>query len=63
MDALFCCGFGLVMFGLGALSQYLAVRIAIRKDWDEYNRKLNVERDNVNGLEQEKRWLAEELVK
>lgn len=63
MDALFYIGCGLLLFALGALTQYLAVRITIKRDWDEYNRKLNIERDNVNGLEQEKRWLAEELVK
>lgn len=63
MDALFYIGSGLVLFGLGALTQYLAVRYAIKKDWEEYNRKLNIERENVNELEKEKRWLAEELVK
>lgn len=63
MDALFYTGCGLLLFALGALTQYLAVRIFIKKDWDEYNRKLNIERDNVSELEREKRWLAEELVK
>lgn len=63
MDALFYIGCGLLLFALGALTQYLAFRYSIKKYWEEYNRKLNIERDNVNGLEQEKRWLAEELVK
>ena len=63
MDALFYIACGLLIFALGMLTQFLAVKVAIQKDWDEYNRKLNIERDNVAALEQEKRWLAEELVK
>lgn len=63
MDALFYIGCGLLIFALGMAAQYFAVRLAIKSDWDEYNRKLNIERNNVIGLEQEKRWLAEELVK
>lgn len=63
MDALFYIACGLLIFALGMLTQFLAVKAAIQKDWDEYNRKLNIERDNVAALEQEKRWLAEELVK
>jgi len=63
MDALFYAACGLIIFALGMLTQFLAVKMAIKKEWEEYNRKLNIERDNVNGLEQEKRWLAEELVK
>lgn len=59
----FWIGSALLSFALGAASQYTAFKIALMKSKKEWERKLAIERDNVNALEKEKRWLAEELVK
>lgn len=62
MDALFYLGVTLFLLGVGALAQYLVFRGQIKQLENDFQKKINVERNEIASLEKERRWL-EGLVK